>query len=353
MKRTLLIILILLSFRTLSVEEPSAAVQMDTHSLALEGVKLSEEAAQQLEDALKQTPDNLSIRIKLLGYYLQRRFQSQSARKIRQQHVLWIIQTHPEAPIAGLPYAALDPVLDGAVYEQGAKLWRQQVTDHTNNTVIVGNAAAFFLLHDSTFAEQLLKTGAALEPDNPKWPGSLGHLYDLGSSRKSEPERKQSAAQALTAYERAYALTGNDRHKSYLLDDLAKAAFAAGELDKAKQYAEQMLDSANRQKSDWDTGNAIHHGNLILGRLALKAGDVDRAKQYLIAAGKTPGSPQLDSFGPNMTLAKELLEKGQREVVLEYFQLCGRFWTARNELQTWSSTVQQGGIPDFGANLDY
>ena len=45
-----------------------------------------------------------------------------------------------------------------------------------------------------------------------------------------------------------------------------------------------------------------------------------------MAAGATPGSPQLDSFGPNMTLAKELLEKGQPDVVLHYFALCKNFW---------------------------
>ncbi len=49
-------------------------------------------------------------------------------------------------------------------------------------------------------------------------------------------------------------------------------------------------------------------------------------KKYLIAAGKSPGSPQMDSFGPNMTLAKDLLEKGERDAVLEYFMRCRKFW---------------------------
>ena len=348
------VILVALCLSAFFPENTMSADQADPHSLALAGGELSDAAAQQLENTLKQTPSDLSIRTKLLGYYLLHEFQSESARKVRQQHVLWIIQNHPESEIAGLPEAGLNPRLNGEAYEQGAKLWRQQVTDHSKNAAILRNAAAFFLLSDHAFAEDLLKKGAVLEPNNPYWPEQLGHLYSLESRRKSESDMKQSAATALKNFETAYALTTSDREKSYMLDDLAKAAYDAGAFDKAKTYAEQLLETANRQKRDWNTGNAIHHGNLILGRLALRAGDVEKAKQHLIAAGKTPGSPQLDSFGPSMTLAKELLEKGQRDVVLEYFQLCAKFWeSGKDTLKDWTSVVKQGAIPSFVATLDY
>jgi len=153
-------------------------------------------------------------------------------------------------------------------------------------------------------------------------------------------------------YERAYALTP-EAYKSYLLKDLAKTAFDVGETNKARMYAEKMLQGANLQKKDWNLGNDIFFGNMVLGRLALKAGDIEQAKHYLIEAGKTPGSPQLDSFGPNMTLAKELLEKGQTEVVLEFFDLCAKFWRYQPQLSEWTAAVKRDGIPDFGANLDY
>jgi len=54
-----------------------------------------------------------------------------------------------------------------------------------------------------------------------------------------------------------------------------------------------------------------------------------------------------------MILAKELLEKGKRDVVLEYFELCSEFWKSdRGQLGKWTATVQKGRIPDFGANLN-
>ena len=85
-------------------------------------------------------------------------------------------------------------------------------------------------------------------------------------------------------------------------------------------------------------------------------GDIERAKEHLLAAGNTSGSPQLNSFGPNMTLAKELLEQGERDVVLEYFRLCAKFWKSRSHLGTleeWANQVKAGMVPDFGANLRY
>jgi hypothetical protein len=55
-----------------------------------------------------------------------------------------------------------------------------------------------------------------------------------------------------------------------------------------------------------------------------------------------------------MMLAHELLEKGQRAVVLEYFRLCSKFWSYdRGQLARWTEQVKAGEIPQFGANLVY
>lgn len=138
-------------------------------------------------------------------------------------------------------------------------------------------------------------------------------------------------------------------NREFPRSDLAKTALAAKQPEKAKKYAEEMLAGGG---AGWNHGNTVHRGNLILGRIALKAGDMEKAKEHLLAAGRTPGSPQLNSFGPNMVLARELLAQGEREVVLEYFELCSKFWK-REELTEWTKTVQEGGTPHFGANMRY
>jgi len=151
-----------------------------------------------------------------------------------------------------------------------------------------------------------------------------------------------------------YAEKTEAANKFYELTKLAPAALADGDLEKAESYSQKLLKDAENFPKDWNYGNAIHVGNLVLGHIALANGDLAEAKNFLPAAGKTPGSPQLDSFGPNMLLAKALLEKGESAVVLEYFDLCANFWKSEtSHLNEWKETVKRNEIPDFRANLLY
>jgi hypothetical protein len=116
----------------------------------------------------------------------------------------------------------------------------------------------------------------------------------------------------------------------------------------------EVFDLQDHPKAKRAYGNAIHDGNSVLGRAALKQGDIKKAARYLLDAGKTQGSPQLNSFGPNMSLAKELLEKGEKNAVLQYFEFCRKFWSMGGEdLDNWTKEVKAGKVPDFGANLSY
>jgi hypothetical protein len=173
-------------------------------------------------------------------------------------------------------------------------------------------------------------------------------------AQQSNDEIQVLAKQYLAKFEPQLRTTTDTNARFYLLSEIAPAAFAAGDLVKAKTYSLELLKQAALHKEDWNYGNAIHVGNLVLGRIALVSGDVNKAKQQLLEAGRTPGSPQLDTFGPNMMLAKELLEKGEREVVMQYFALCSKFWeNHRGRLEQWKAVIQKGGIPDFQANLLY
>lgn len=124
----------------------------------------------------------------------------------------------------------------------------------------------------------------------------------------------------------------------------------------ARTAASSLLKSASSFKDNWNYGNAIHHSHLVLGRVALHLGQVGDAKRELKLAAQTPGSPQLNSFGPNMTLAKELLEKGEKTAILEYFQDCAKFWNddiAKAHIAEWKAAIENGKIPAFRGNLVY
>ncbi len=141
----------------------------------------------------------------------------------------------------------------------------------------------------------------------------------------------------------------------YSLTEAAPAAFNSGEYARAKALSVNLLNEAESWKTNWNYGNAIHAANLVLGRVALVQDDIDEARKFLIAAGKTPGSPQLNSFGPDMLFANEMLKSGESKVVLEYFDLCAKFWDKKHSarLDEWRRAVSSNQPPEFGANLRY
>lgn len=216
---------------------------------------------------------------------------------------------------------------------------------------VLKNAAYFFLLGDRKISEEMLRKGQALDAKDPEWSSSLGHLYSLGFiSLAAGPARKATANEAFQQYKLAYDLS-DDEGREAVLVSLAKTAFAAGLNEEAQAFATKMLED---DMEGWNGGNRIHHGSLILGQVALSSGNIDEAKSRLLLAGKSPGSPQLNSFGPNMQLARELLERGETEVVLEYFELCGKFWAShQKKLEEWTDDVKSNRVPDFGGNLEY
>ena len=134
----------------------------------------------------------------------------------------------------------------------------------------------------------------------------------------------------------------------------AKAAFEAKDFTLANLYANELIQLSAQYEDDWNFGNAIHDGNMVLGRLAAKDGKINLAVKYLHSAGSTPGSPQLNSFGPNMSLANDLLELGETESVIEYFEMCKRFWKMEDgRLDSWAASIKGGGTPYFGTHSHY
>jgi hypothetical protein len=140
------------------------------------------------------------------------------------------------------------------------------------------------------------------------------------------------------------------RNRAAALPYIAKLAFRAGDLEKAGLYAREALDNPSPDA----TGDSIHDGNMVLGLIALKNGDVAAAKAYLLAAGRTTGTTISKRFGPNMSLAKELAEKGENETVILYLGMCRTFMTDNLDLiDDWTAMIKGGRKPDFTRNLVY
>ena len=158
-----------------------------------------------------------------------------------------------------------------------------------------------------------------------------------------------------------------DPYRKFLdLTDSAPAAYSAGDKVAASAQAKTLLEIASAYKEDRNYGNAIHAAYLVLGRVAADAGKMDEAREDLFksvswvpdsfdsSTKRFKASPELDSFGPDMAFARDLLAKGEKAAVLKYLDLCGTFWSWQNDkLSLWRKQIVAGETPDFGANLIY
>lgn len=124
--------------------------------------------------------------------------------------------------------------------------------------------------------------------------------------------------------------------------------------EKAAALAVELLSLTEKYASDWNYGNAIHKANSALGRIALRKGDLSAARSHLLASAISKGSPQMNTFGPNMGFALEMINAGEKATVLEYFTLCRAFWEmGQDQLTVWERAVREGKRPRFGPNLLY
>ncbi len=336
----------------------------------LRGQHFSPQEAAEQEQRLVVQPNDYTAHLCLLGYDWTRSYQSRpsevaSVRLAYRQQVFWLIRNHPESLLFSRAILGVPRHSAPAAFEGDKALWQAQFVKYPSSADILGNAAEYYLLSNEVLAEKYLLQAQALEPQNPQWPSKLGELYRLEGEgpRPSAATVKQSAKKALTEYEAAATLAGKTG-QSDTSADLAKTAFNAGEYDKARTYAEALLkrgeDVAAAGRADPRTpafifhvnNEDIHEASLILGRLAVHDGNLTEAGTHLLVMGRVSGSSSLDAFGPNMQLARDLLERGDRQPVLAYFDECAKFWHDKR-LGAWRSEVEQGKIPDFGGNLDY
>jgi tetratricopeptide (TPR) repeat protein len=155
--------------------------------LARQGYALSQAEAEGLESLLKNSPDDLVARTKILGFYFRggamRLYGRDATIEARRRHILWLIEHHPEFEVVALSEATIDraghALADKAGYEQASKLWIEQARGHENSAAVLRHAARFFLLSDKERALSLLKQAQHAAPANRELSSRIGYVYAL------------------------------------------------------------------------------------------------------------------------------------------------------------------------------
>lgn len=302
-------------------------------SAVLDAMSLGPDEARGLEQMLSQAPDDHASRSKLIGYYSQATRVSEAAEHALAEHVLWLIRHAPAEAVLRSPIAAR--AVDLA---QAEEAWRTQLALHPSDAAVHAAAALFFQPHDAQLAGSLLARAKELDPSGDwEW-----REYPRGM----EPPRRRR--KTLEDLEVELAAERDERFRSYLVTRILKEAMDSGDHDRMRRYARDTLELSPRFPDDWNHGNGIYSGHTALGLLALADGDREGAVRHLLAAAGTPGSPQLGSFGPDLTLAQRLLDLGQRDAVIQFLEKCQTFWKmGRGQVHYWLEALRAGGCPDL------
>ena len=318
----------------------------DIQSLLKEGASLTSAEVAALEAQLEDDPSNMLTRARLLGYYGDRtRYLDSSSRERRHALVLWLFQNAPNSILLSVlppPTKEIDPYDNPEAYIGGKRAFLAHLENEPNDLTLLGHAAQFLGLQDRGLAIELLERAQSLDSLNPRWAFELGFNHYLDIRLGSMEPNVEAAKKAVNQYGRAIELSP-DRLSLSRLQYAAEAAIFVNELDKAREFANLMLTDDRRGPF---TEAGIHYGNITLGKIALAEGDVQGAASYLLLAGSAPASRRAILGGPDTSLAKQLLEEGEAESVLQYFDQCARFWErGRDRLKEWAIVVRGGGIP--------
>jgi hypothetical protein len=111
--------------------------------------------------------------------------------------------------------------------------------------------------------------------------------------------------------------------------------YQKGDYKNALIYGKNLLKIPDKYSKNYWYGNVIHTTNIVLGKIYLALGDLGASESYLLNSVNTKYisktqdemfSPQLASFGPDISLAYDLYKAGRRESVTKYFQGLKSFW---------------------------
>ena len=149
-----------------------------------------------------------------------------------------------------------------------------------------------------------------------------------GDAGPSKPIRRAASSLLMTARDAIETEIPSVEGTRMTLES-GKAMLADGDIEGATDVAQSMLAMLDQTEvSNWNYGNLVHDAHVMKGLVLLAEGRTREASAELVLAGSSDGSPQLNSFGPDMVLAWKLLTV-EGEAVLRYLRSVSKFWSPR------------------------
>jgi tetratricopeptide (TPR) repeat protein len=310
--------------------------------------RLPDDEVARLEARIAADSDDAEAREKLVGHYLRVSIRERGdgpASDRLTEHARWVVEHRPGSQAARWtrfhPRRYRNPIEQAEL----ARLWLRHVEDQPDDAGVLENAGRYWSSSDPKKAIELLERARDLAPARLGLTAEIAHLRTRLARRGGADAVRAAARETVTDIDELLQRLSPGAEPTVppeLLGPFMEAAFECEDYDRAESAARALLDRADREPPSWNTGNRRFHAHTWLGRIALRHGDVPAALDHLRgSAQRNPGSPQLGSFGPNMSLAKELLERGEVDAVVAFFESCKSFWH-KPRLDEWIAIARAG-----------
>jgi tetratricopeptide (TPR) repeat protein len=319
------------------VTQPAQSEDL-TGDLYLTAVDMTKSQIAKVKLDLKAHPSSAKDRL-ILAYH----FADPNNAAITTGYCQWLIKRYPEAHIYSQPPFDMPDAAQTA-------LWEAQIKANPTNVGILKNAANAFTINQQTKSEAIYRSLITIQPHAARWPLELARLYGMNADTPfTGRATSHKAAEMSLRYARAALNLAHSHYRKIDATTLAmQACYNVGNFASAKAYASSVIALLPSSDPEGDI-DARYSSRMMRGLVALHNKDVKLAVHYLLLSGRISGSAVLDSFGPSMQLADQLLKAGERKAVIKFLDECKVFWQNGPNLDNWKKQIAAGKQPDFEA----
>lgn len=165
--------------------------------------------------------------------------------------------------------------------------------------------------------------------DDPKYADYIAMRLEIFELREKERYEEALNNLAQTPYE---TLSKSDKLRYVRDNTIYSARFDTREV--ALENIERLNSGLLPSLFFWrKNGDVLHDTNIAKSWLALREGDLEQAIHFLYESTNTSGSPVLGSFGPDMSLVREIYKRGHKEAVLEFLKKTDDFWDNEHAME--------------------
>jgi hypothetical protein len=290
------------------------------------GHDASDAQVEEWKTRVDANPKDMVARAGWIAWAMAHRQHGQPPEAALHEELIWLVRHHPGSELAGMTASHCGMPRDWVEVEPLRAAWLHAVREHPDDAEVLGHAAQYFLFQDPDQTLALLERARDLQPKNALRELVLSQHWSFRARFVRVPD-PHAGARALAHAERAVELEGEEAIGDSMRVNRLQCTVTADRWDLAERYAKEMLEWIERQPAWVRSGDSAYHTHRILGHVALRRGDVAAARSHLLRCCSGGSSPVLGSFGPDFSLAQELLDRGERETVLEFLEQCRTIWT--------------------------